>query len=310
MLFNTREEIIAMTPEWTGERFEDGCPKVADKYLDALYGMTLEELWKPIFVKGYESQFIVMKSLRPEFKEDGTVNRKLVGRAVTAMYAPARPDYKEAMNAMARAKGLSGTPNQWVIDSLNDRDVIVIDMFDKVYKGTFLGGNLTTAIHQKTGNGGAVIWGGIRDIEQMHRVPDVQVYYRGIDPTPIRDFVMTGMNCPVRLGDGRDAAICLPGDVVYGCSGGVLFIPPQLVVDVVDGGAKTQVKDLFGFEMISQNKFTTAQIDKKTWSEEMLDLLMEFIRTDERAAAYRDIDWSKEYDLARNGDPTDTQSAL
>ncbi len=175
-----------------GERFEDGCPKVADKYLDALYGMTLEELWKPIFVKGYESQFIAMKSLHPEFKEDGTVNRKLVGRAVTAMYAPARPDYKEAMNAMARAKGLSGTPNQWVIDSLTDRDVIVIDMFGKVYKGTFLGGNLTTAIHQKTGNGGAVIWGGIRDIEQMHRVPDVQVYYRGIDPTPIRDFVMTG----------------------------------------------------------------------------------------------------------------------
>lgn len=310
MLFNTREEIIAMTPEWTGERFEDGRPKVADKYLDALYGMTLEELWKPIFVKGYESQFIAMKSLHPEFKEDGTVNRKLVGRAVTAMYAPVRPDYKEAMNAMARAKGLSGTPNQWVIDSLTDRDVIVIDMFDKVYKGTFLGGNLTTAIHQKTGNGGAVIWGGIRDIEQMHRVPDVQVYYRGIDPTPIRDFVMTGMNCPVRLGDGRDAAICLPGDVVYGCSGGVLFIPPQLVVDVVDDGAKTQVKDLFGFEMISQNKFTTAQIDKNTWSEEMLDLLMEFIRTDERAAAYRDIDWSKEYDLARNGDPIDTQSAL
>lgn len=299
-----------MTPEWTGERFEDGRPKVADKYLDALYGMTLEELWKPIFVKGYESQFIAMKSLHPEFKEDGTVNQKLVGRAVTAMYAPVRPDYKEAMNAMARAKGLSGTPNQWVIDSLTDRDVIVIDMFDKVYKGTFLGGNLTTAIHQKTGNGGAVIWGGIRDIEQMHRVPDVQVYYRGIDPTPIRDFVMTGMNCPVRLGDGRDAAICLPGDVVYGCSGGVLFIPPQLVVDVVDDGAKTQVKDLFGFEMISQNKFTTAQIDKKTWSEEMLDLLMEFIRTDERAAAYRDIDWSKEYDLACNGDPTDTQSAL
>ncbi len=310
MIFNSREDIIALTPEWTGERFADGRPKVADKYLDALYNMTLEELWKPIFVKGYESQFVAMKSLHPEFKEDGTVHRKLVGRAVTAMYAPTRPDYYNAMANQARAKGLSGTPNQWVIDSLTDRDVIVIDMFDKIYKGTFLGGNLTTAIHQKTGNGGAVIWGGIRDIEQMHRVPDVQVYYRGIDPTPIRDFVMTGMNCPVRLGDGRDAAICLPGDVVYGCSGGVLFIPPQLVVEVVDSGAKTQVKDLFGFEMISQNRFTTAQIDKNTWTEEMLDLLMEFIKTDERAAEYRDIDWSKEYDLARNGDPTDTQSAL
>ena len=310
MLFNTPEEIIAMTPEWTGERFPDGRPKVADKYLDALYGMTLEELWKPIFVKGYENQFIAMPSLHPEFKEDGTVNRKLVGRAVTAMYAPTRPDYYNAMANQARAKRLSGTPNQWVIDSLQDRDVIVIDMYDKVYKGTFLGGNLTTAIKQKTGNGGAVIWGGIRDIEQMHKVPDVQVYYRGIDPTPIRDFVMTGMNCPVRLGDGREACICLPGDVVYGCSGGVLFIPPQLVVEVVDSGAKTQVKDMFGFEMISQNRFTTAQIDRNTWTVEMLDLLMEFIATDERAAEYRGIDWSKEYDLARNGDPTDTQSAL
>ncbi len=310
MIFNTPEDIIALTPEWTGERFPDGRPKVADKYLDALYGMTLEELWKPIFVKGYENQFIAMKSLHPEFKENGDLNRKLIGRAVTAMYAPTRPDYYNAMANQARAKGLSGTPNQWVIDSLQDRDVIVIDMYDKIYKGTFLGGNLTTAVKQKTGTGGAVIWGGIRDIEQMQKVPDVQVYYRGIDPTPIRDFVMTGMNCPVRLGDGREACICLPGDIVYGCSGGVLFIPPQLVVEVVDSGAKTQVKDMFGFEMISQNRFTTAQIDKNTWTEEMLDLLMEFIATDERAAEYRGIDWSKEYNLARNGDPNDTQSAL
>ena len=183
-------------------------------------------------------------------------------------------------------------------------------MYDKVYKGTFLGGNLTTALHNKTGNGGAVIWGGIRDIEQMNKVPQVQVYYRGIDPTPIRDFVMTGYNQPARLGNGRDAAICLPGDVVYGCSGGVLFIPPHLVADVVDGGSKTQVKDIFGFEMITQNKFTTAQIDKNTWTEEMLDLLMDFIRTDPRGEVYRNLDWSHEYDLARNGDPTDTQSAL
>ena len=302
--------MLAMTPLWKGERFEDGRPKVADRYLDALYSMTLEELWKPIFVKGYENQFVSIKSLHPEFKEDGTVNRKLIGRAVTAIYAPTRPDYFEASFAMARSLGKTGTPNQWVIDSLQERDVAVIDMYDKIYKGTFVGGNLTTAIQSKTKTGGAVIWGGIRDIEQMQKVPDVQVYYRGIDPTPIRDFVMTGYNAPLRMSDGREAAICLPGDVVYGCSGGVLFIPPHLVEEVVDGGAKTQVKDLFGFEMITQNRFTTAQIDKNTWTVEMLDLLMEFIRTDERGEPYRCLDWSREYDLARNGDPNDTQSAL
>ena len=310
MLFTSREDMLAITPQWKGERFPDGRPRVPDKVLDALYGMTLEELWKPIFVKGYENQFIAMKALHPEFHEDGTVNRKLVGRAVTAMYAPARPDYFEASAEIARALGKTGTPNQWVIDSLTDRDVAVVDMYDKVYKGTFIGGNLTTAIRVRTGTGGAVIWGGIRDVEQMQKVPDVQVYYQGIDPTPIRDFVMTGYNVPVRLGDGREAAICLPGDVVYGCSGGVLFIPPQLATEVVENGAKTQVKDMFGFEMISQNRFTTAQIDRNTWTEEMLDLLMDFIRSDPRGEPYRDIDWSVEYDLARNGDPNDTQSAI
>ena len=272
--------------------------------------MTLEELWKPIFVQGYENNFVSIKPLHPEFKEDGTVNRKMIGRAVTAIYAPARPDYFEASFAMARSLGKTGTPNQWVIDSLQERDVAVIDMYDKIYKGTFVGGNLTTAIQSKTKTGGAVIWGGIRDIEQMQKVPDVQVYYRGIDPTPIRDFVMTGYNAPLRMGDGREAAICLPGDVVYGCSGGVLFIPPHLVEEVVDGGAKTQVKDLFGFEMITQNRFTTAQIDKNTWTVEMLDLLMDFIRDDPRGEPYRGLDWSHEYDMAINGDPTDTQSAL
>ena len=308
MSFANRDDIIAITPEWKGERFEDGRPRVPDKYLDALCQMTLEEVWKPIFVAGYENQFIAMPSLHPEFRTDGTVNRKLIGRAVTAAYIPTRPDYLGASCAIAAAQGFQGTPNQWVIDRLTDRDVLVVDMYDKIYKGTFLGGNLTTALRARTGRGGAVIWGGVRDVEQMRRVPDVQVYYRGIDPTPIREFAMLGMNTPVRLGAGREAAVCLPGDVVYGCSGGVLFIPPQLVADVVEGGAKTQVKDMFGFEMISENRFTTAQIDKNTWSEEMLDLLMEYIRTRQEAASYRDLDWSREYELAREAG--DGQSAL
>ena len=309
MNYNFCADVYAMTPHWKGERLSDGRPKVADRYLDALEEMTLEEIWKPLFVRGYENQFISMKALYPEFQADGTMNKKLIGRAMTAVYAPTRPDYFDIMMQSASARGWSGTPNQWVIDSLQPRDVIVIDMYDKVYKGTFVGGNLTTAIKNKTGTGGAVIWGGIRDVEQMQRI-GTQVYYRGIDPTPIRVFVMTGFNVPARLGTGREAAICLPGDIVYGCSGGVLFIPPHMVAEVVEGAAKTQAKDLFGFEMITRNRFTTAQVDKNTWTEPMLDLLMDFIRTDPRAEKYRGLDWSYEYDLARNGDPTDTQSAL
>jgi len=300
MNLNVKEDIIAVTPQWKGERFSDGRPKVADKYLEALKGMTLEEVWKPIFVKGYESQFEGrMKTLH----NDG---RKLIGRAVTCTFCPTRPDLHETMFAIGMAEGRKGNYNQWVIDSLVEGDVVVADMYDKIYKGTFLGGNLTTAIRTRTKTGGGVIWGGIRDTEQMEQVEGVQVYYRGIDPTPIRDFVMTGFNTPTRIGN----AICLPGDVVFGAGGGVLFIPSHLVAEVVDGAAKTHVKDIFGFEMITANVFTTAQIDRNTWTEEMLDLLVKFIQEDQRGEEYRNLDWSVEYDLARNGDPNDTQTAL
>ncbi|MBQ4156004.1 MAG: RraA family protein, partial [Clostridia bacterium] len=254
--FNNKEDIIALTPLWKGERFEDGRPKVPQKYLDAMKDMTLEELWKPIFLKGYESQFEGdLKTLH----DDG---RKLIGRAVTCSFVPTRPDLHEVMFDIGAKEGRKGNYNQWVIDSLVEGDVVVADMYDKIYKGTFLGGNLTTAIKTKTKTGGGVIWGGIRDTEQMKQVPDVQVYYRGIDPTPIREFVMQSFNGITRIGK----ATVLPGDIVYGAGGGVLFIPAHLVQEVVEGAAKTHVKDDFGFEMIAQNKFTTAQIDRNTWT--------------------------------------------
>jgi regulator of RNase E activity RraA len=300
MNFNDREEIIALTPQWKGERFHDGRPKVADKYLKALHGLTLEEVWKPIFVKGYESQF---EGRLKTLHDDG---RKLIGRAVTCEFCPSRPDLHETMFNTGMKEGRKGNYNQWVIDSLVEGDVVVADMYDKIYKGTFIGGNLTTAIKTRTMTGGAVIWGGIRDTEQMKKIEGVQVYYRGIDPTPIRDFVMKGFNTPTRIGN----AVCLPGDIVFGGGGGVLFIPSHLAAEVVDGASKTQVKDIFGFEMITQNKFTTAQIDRNTWTVEMLDMLVDFIKKDSRGEEYRDLDWSTEYDLARKGDPHDTQTAL
>ena len=297
---NNREDIIALTPLWKGERFEDGRPKVPQKYLDEMRKMTLEELWKPIFLKGYESQFEGdLKTLH----DDG---RKLIGRAVTCTFVPTRPDLHEVMFGVGAQENRKGNYNQWVIDSLVEGDVVVADMYDKIYKGTFLGGNLTTAIKTKTKTGGGVIWGGIRDTEQMKQVPDVQVYYRGIDPTPIREFVMKDFNSITRIGK----ATVLPGDIVYGAGGGVLFIPAHLVQEVVEGAAKTHVKDDFGFEMIAANKFTTAQIDRATWTEEMLDMLLEWIKTDPRGEKYRDLDWSHEYKLAREGDPDDTQTAL
>jgi regulator of RNase E activity RraA len=169
MHFNVKEDIIALTPQWKGDRLPDGRPYVPDKYLKALQGMTLEEVWKPIFVLGYESQF---EGRLRTLHNDG---RKLIGRAVTCTFCPTRPDLHEVMFGIGAEEGRKGNYNQWVIDSLIEGDVVVADMYDKIYKGTFIGGNLTTAIKTKTKTGGAVVWGGIRDVEQMEKVEGVQV---------------------------------------------------------------------------------------------------------------------------------------
>ena len=76
MNFNVKEEIIKLTPQWKGERLPDGRPKVDVKYLKALKNLTLEEVWKPIFVKGNESQF---EGRFHTLHDDG---RKLIGHAV------------------------------------------------------------------------------------------------------------------------------------------------------------------------------------------------------------------------------------
>ena len=99
MHFNDREEIIALTPQWKGERLPDGRPKGDEKYLKALKNLTLEEVWKPIFVKGYESQF---EGRLHTLHDDG---RKLIGRAVTATYCPFRPDLDEVVKDIGRSEG-------------------------------------------------------------------------------------------------------------------------------------------------------------------------------------------------------------
>jgi hypothetical protein len=51
--------------------------------------------------------------------------------------------------------------------------------------------------------------------------------------------------------------------------------------------------------MLTQNVFTTAQIDLAVWPVEMLDRMVEFIAQDPRGEHYRELDWSTEYNLAQ-----------
>ncbi len=81
----SKEELIFLTPLWKGERFEDGRPKVPDAILNRMKLVTLEEAWAVLKGDNYKHQY-----------EDGWMSINpdsvLVGRAVTAIFMPGRPD--------------------------------------------------------------------------------------------------------------------------------------------------------------------------------------------------------------------------
>ena len=53
----TKELLIEYTPDWKGERFPDGRPKVPDAILDRMKLVTLEEAWAVVTGAGFSHQF-------------------------------------------------------------------------------------------------------------------------------------------------------------------------------------------------------------------------------------------------------------
>lgn len=227
----TRDQIIKYTEKYQGERFPDGRPKVDDKLLKKMDGLSAEEVWTVLPGEGYRNQYEGdFRILHPE--------KKLIGRAVTVQFMPARPDIKGPNEADARTKGVINPGNQRVIDMLQDGDVLVADIFGKIEGGTLVGDNLASYIYAVT-HKGIVVDGAIRDLEGIFPIP-MGAYFRGVHPTPIsQELMITGINVPVRIGN----ATVLPGDVVFGDREGVYFVPPHLVSKILDKADELHIHD-------------------------------------------------------------------
>src|SRR5438270_10825617 len=95
-IFST-EQRVAFTPEWHGERFTDGRPMVADAVLQRLTDTTAEEAWDFLQQSGFRNQFEGgFKIINP--------GRRMVGRAVTAVFMPRRPDVDSVIQANGKAE--------------------------------------------------------------------------------------------------------------------------------------------------------------------------------------------------------------
>ena len=255
----SREDVLQLTSQYTGERFEDGRPRVSDDLLERMKLVTTEEAWGTLRRNGYHRQF------EGNWMEThpGAIT---VGRAVTAQFVPHRPDYHDAVQqaGLGEGRGAIGGQNSWVIETLQRGDVMVVDIFGKVKDGTVVGDNLGTSVRSRT-RAGAVIDGGIRDYQGLVQLEDVNFYVRGVDPTAIADVTLAGINIPIRIG----GVTVLPGDVVLGTPTGVIFIPPHLAQEVVERSEDIRVRDEFGKLRLAEGTYTSGEIDVPTWREDI-----------------------------------------
>jgi len=263
--FFTPADVIKYTPDWKGERFPDGRPKVPDSILDRMKNVTLEEAWATLQQGGFMHQY-----------EDGWLSihgdKVLVGRALTAVWMPGRPDIQTVIEEQGKEAHRIGAMNAWPVDMLQPRDVYVADHFQLKVDGPSIGDNVGNAIYAKSGNG-IVYDGAVRDINGLEELPNFVSFVRFYDPSHhygslssgrMLNSTMVSINGPTRIGH----ALVMPGDVILGRNGGVIFIPPQLAEKVVQQSERTRLRDTFGHLRLEEKKYTAGQIDAR-WSPEI-----------------------------------------
>jgi regulator of RNase E activity RraA len=260
------EQIKALTPDWKGERFPDGRPKTSDELLIRLKNVSLEEAWGYLRNKGFQNQF----------EGDWMVIRPdsvMTGRAVTAQYLPLRPDYDKLMKDKGKAEGRIGSTNSWPIDVLKDGDIYVADSYGKIVDGTLIGDNLGNAIYAHS-HRGVVFYGSVRDIEGLDEIDGFNGWIKGYDPSYIQQMMLSSINAPIRIG----RATVLPGDVVLAKKGGVVFIPPQFLQDLVQNSEFVQLRDAFGHQRLREGKYTPGQIDQQ-WTDSIKKDFLQWLDT-------------------------------
>jgi regulator of RNase E activity RraA len=256
----SKEELIFLTPEWKGERFADGRPRVPDNIMKRMKSVSVEEAWAVMKNAGYAYQVAEgWQQINPD--------SVLVGRAVTTTFMPARPDVWGAIDARGKKAGKRGQ-NTWAVDLLVKGDVYVADQFGAHRNGPTIGDNVGSAIYAKSGNG-IVYDGALRDIEGLKEIGGFTSYYTSYDPSyhnPTGDLntMIIGINQPTRI---RTVTV-MPGDVVLGKIGVVVFIPPHLAEKVVKTSEIVRLRDMFGHQRLREGTYTAGQIDAK-WSDEI-----------------------------------------
>jgi 4-hydroxy-4-methyl-2-oxoglutarate aldolase len=248
MITFSSQDLVDYTAQNPFGRFPDGRPKVPDELIERARALSAEEIWEVLEDKNFHNQYADgFQILHP--------GKTLVGRAFTVQFMPERSDLDGVATAKAKARGIPQLTNQAAIDMLQPGDVLVVDLFGKKVDGTIVGDNLFYYVMKATYGGGLVVDGSVRDLDGISEI-DMPAYFRSVDPTPIGNVMLTGINIPIRIG----GVTVMPGDLVVGDREGVYFIPPQAVKDVLDRADETRIHDEWTKKKFDEGKYKSSEI--------------------------------------------------
>jgi 4-hydroxy-4-methyl-2-oxoglutarate aldolase len=243
-----RQDLVDYTAQNPYDRLPDGRPKVPDDLIERARGLSSEEVWAVLEEKGFHNQYADgFHVLYPA--------KTMVGRAFTVQFMPLRSDVEDVAKAKAKDRGVPKLTNQTAIDMLQPGDVLVVDLFSKKVNGTIVGDNLFYYTMKATHSGGLVVDGGLRDLDGISEI-DMPAYFRAVDPTPIGNVMLTGINIPIRIG----GVTVMPGDLVVGDREGVYFVPPQLVKEVLDRADEIHIHDEWTKKKFDEGKYKSSEI--------------------------------------------------
>jgi regulator of RNase E activity RraA len=244
----SKQDLIDYTAQNPFDRLPDGRPKVPDALIERARDLSSEEVWAVLQGKEYNNQYADgFQVLHP--------GKTMVGRAFTVQFMPVRKDVDTVAQAKAKQSLGKRLFNQTAIDMLQPGDVLVVDLFGKKIGGTIVGDNLFFYVNQATHGGGLVVDGSVRDLDGISEI-DMPAYFRAVDPTPIADVMLTGINVPIRIGN----VTVMPGDLVVGDREGIYFVPPQFVQELLDKADETHIHDEWTKKKFAEGKYKSSEI--------------------------------------------------
>lgn len=262
-----KQELVDYTAQNPFERLPDGRPKVPENLMERARGLSSEEVWAVLEQKHYNNQYADgFQVLHP--------GKTMVGRAFTVQFMPLRSDVDEVAKTKAKERGIPRLTNQTAIDLLGPGDVLVVDLFGKKVNGTIVGDNLFYYITQATHSSGLVVDGSVRDLDGISEI-DMPAYFRKVDPTPIGNVMLTGINIPIRIG----GVTVMPGDLVVGDREGVYFIPPQFVKEVLDRADETHIHDEWTKKKFAEGKYKSSEIYSSPTDPKLQQEYQDYLKT-------------------------------